>query len=206
MVIKGYRIPFARKPPLKKLSRENIWRYQTQVSQDMDIEIQRLLKDKALRRSYQKSGFLSTMFLKKKSNGEIRPMFNLKNLNQYLSIPKFHLINHFQIPLHLRRNDFMMKIDISQAYFHIPVNPGHRRFLSLSYRGTVYEMTCLPFGLASAPSIFAKVTNWMPHQLRLKGIAKATLVYLDDFLIFHEGPIILEDQARTGLFENLDGK
>lgn len=111
MVIKGYRIPFARKPPLKKLSRENIWRYQTQVSQDMDIEIQRLLKDKALRRSYQKSGFLSTMFLKKKSNGEIRPMFNLKNLNQYLSIPKFHLINHFQIPLHLRRNDFMMKTE-----------------------------------------------------------------------------------------------
>lgn len=69
-----------------------------------------------------------------------------------------------------------MKIDISQAYFHIPISQNHRRYLSLSYQGTLYEMTCLPFGLASAPSAFAKTTNWVAHQLRqTKGPSRNSL-------------------------------
>ncbi|XP_049872880.1 uncharacterized protein LOC126371606 [Pectinophora gossypiella] len=137
------------------------------------------------------------MFLRKKSNGENRPIFNLKRLNDYVLAPKFRLINQFQIPSHIQRNDYMMKLDISQAYFHVPVRESHRRYLSLVYQNTVYEMTCLPFGLASAPAAFAKITNWVAQQLRMKGLR--VIVYLDDFLIFHENQYTLEKQVIVAI-------
>ncbi|XP_073956606.1 uncharacterized protein [Choristoneura fumiferana] len=55
-------------------------------------------------------------------------------------------------------------------------------------------MTCLPFGLASAPAAFAKVTNWIAHTLRQRGLR--VVVYLDDFLLIHENPVTLENQAQ----------
>ena len=79
-------------------------------------------------------------------------MFNLKRLNDFLRLKKFRLVSHFKVPNFLQAGDYLAKIDLSQASFHVPVKESHRRFLSLSFRGLVYEMVCLPFGLlASAP-------------------------------------------------------
>ncbi|CAH2015300.1 unnamed protein product [Acanthoscelides obtectus] len=75
----------------------------------------------------------------------------------------------------------MVKLDLSQAYFHIPVKKSHQRYLALSFQGKVYTMTCLPFGLATAPLTFARVSNWIASQLRKKNVR--IIVYLDDFLI-----------------------
>ncbi|KAI8427650.1 hypothetical protein MSG28_002121 [Choristoneura fumiferana] len=186
-IIKGYRIPFGKKPPLEGL-RKNSFRWTSDK------------KSSGIGCPQEKSpskGFLSTFFLRKKSDNTYRPIFNLKRLNEYVLTPKFHLVNHLQIPRHLRIKDFMMKVDISQAYFHIPIHPSHRRFLSMAYQGHVYEMTCLPFGLASAPSAFAMITNWIAQQLRRKGLR--VIVYLDDFLFMHENSVVLERQASMNL-------
>lgn len=192
--IMGYRIPFLNAPPITKLSRSNVHRFQTKSSPEMSAQIQKLLDSRAAQKTSFQSGFLSTMFLRKKSNGENRPILNLSRLNDFVSTPPFRLINQQQIPGHLKNGDYMMKIDISQAYFHIPIEKNHRRFLCFAYQDNVYEMTCLPFGLASAPAAFAKVTNWIAQQLRQENLR--VLVYLDDFLIIHEDPMILEEQAR----------
>ncbi|XP_064076265.1 uncharacterized protein LOC135194585 [Vanessa tameamea] len=45
-------------------------------------------------------------------------------------------------------------------------------------------MTCLPFGLASAPHLFSSVTCWVAETLRAKGCR--VLVYLDDYLIVNQ--------------------
>lgn len=85
-IIRGYRIPFIQKPPLLRFSLENIQRFSTQQTPEMSKEIENLLKSGALTKSVEKSGFLSTMFLRKKANGENRPIFNLKTTF------KFHCI------------------------------------------------------------------------------------------------------------------
>lgn len=110
-------------------------------------------------------------------------------LNKSLRPPKFHLINHHKIPACLNDMDLMVKIDLSQAYFHLSVIPSHRRFLAFAYDNTIYEMTCLPFGLATAPSIFAKITNWVANLFRERGIR--VIIYLDDFLLIHPNPEVL---------------
>ncbi|CAG9138027.1 unnamed protein product [Plutella xylostella] len=193
-ILSGYRIPFRKKPPLVKLSGK-IKSFETQSSEEMTNEIQKMLHNGAIRHSNHETGFLSTMFLRKKSDGTNRPIFNLKKLNQYVHAPQFKLLNHHRIPTVLDPDTFMTKIDISQAYYHVPIVPTHCRFLSLAYEGETFEMTCLPLGLASAPYAFARITSWLAHWLRHTAGVKV-VVYLDDFLIVHQNPDVLRRQAK----------
>ncbi|KAI5715456.1 hypothetical protein M8J77_016281 [Diaphorina citri] len=163
----------------------------------MDLQVQKLLEHRVLVPNPFVSGFTSPLFLVPKGDGSKRPIINLKRLNQFLSLKKFHLINHFRVPDFLQRGDFLVKIDLSQAYFHVPIRPSHQRFLSVVYRDTLYCMTCLPFGLASAPQVFAKLTNWIANYLRNLGMR--VIVYLDDFLLVNQDSVLLRSQARAAV-------
>lgn len=110
-IFKGYRTPLKNVPSSIKLSRSISRKFQIKVSSS---EIKKLMEAGAITQ-HEKYGFLSTMFVRATSSGEYRPIFNLKRLNDFVSSPKFRLINHQQIPQH------MMKLDITQAYFHVPI-------------------------------------------------------------------------------------
>ena len=45
----------------------------------------------------------------------------------------------------------LAKIDIKSAYHIIPVHPADRHQLGMSWKGSIYIDTTLPFGLRSAP-------------------------------------------------------
>ncbi|CAK1542202.1 unnamed protein product [Leptosia nina] len=55
------------------------------------------------------------------------------------------------------QGDWMVKLDISQAYYHVPTRETPM-FPTCQLKGRLLQMTCLPFGLASP--MFASVTNW----------------------------------------------
>ncbi|CAG9133108.1 unnamed protein product [Plutella xylostella] len=114
----GYRIPFKSKPVIVELNEDLMKRYQTKQSGAMSTEIQKMLSTGAIQRSKCRKGFLSTMFLRKKTDGSNRTIFNLKRLNNFVATQKFRLLNHQKIPTILGKEYHMMKIDISQAYYH----------------------------------------------------------------------------------------
>ncbi|CAG5009696.1 unnamed protein product [Parnassius apollo] len=118
----------------------------------------------------------------KKSDGGWRPIFDLRNLNKFVGTKHFHLISHTKVPEFLQPGDWMVKVDISQAYFHLPIAMSHRPL----YNQEMLQMTSLPFGLSSAPRLFSAVTCWVAETLRKKGMR--VLVYLDDYLIVYQDP------------------
>ena len=61
----------------------------------------------------------------------------------------------------------LAKLDIKQAYRHVPVSPLDRQYLGMQWSGNVYIDTVLPFGLRSAPLLFtalADAVQWAAQQ------------------------------------------
>ena len=111
----------------------------------------------------------------------MRPVINLKPLNQYVQNIHFKMEN-IQMALNLiSQGDFMVSLDLKDAYFNIPIFSLHRKYLRFIWRGQRYEFTCLPFGYSLAPRVFTKVFKPIISHLRLHGLR--IIIFLDDILL-----------------------
>ena len=81
----------------------------------------------------------------------------------------------------VRRSDWMVSIDLKDAYLQIPIHPASRKFLRFTAGGKTWQFRVLCFGLSSAPQVFTRLmapVSGFLHQLRIR-----MLRYLDDWLI-----------------------
>ena len=120
-----------------------------------------------------KEEFISNIFLVPQKTGDMRPVINLKPLNQYIQNIHFKMEN-IQMALNLiSPADFMVSLDLKDAYFNIPI-------FSFIWKSQRYEFTCLPFGYSLAPRVFTKVFKPIISHLRLPGLR--IIIFLDDIL------------------------
>ena len=73
------------------------------------------------------------------------PSVNLRQLNSFVETPKFKMEGLALLRSILRENDYMMKLDLKDAYFSIPIAVEHRRYLRFIFNDLLYEFQCLPF-------------------------------------------------------------
>lgn len=141
----------------------------------MQMEIRKMAAEGVIEYAPDNAGFESHLFLLKKQDGTNRPVLNLKALNRYIKPGKFRLMNMYKVQAFLQPGDWMMKMDPSQAYFHVPISASHRRFLRFAATTpsdsavdrTVCQMTCLPFGLATAPKTSLPFpTGWLNSSVQ----------------------------------------
>lgn len=81
----------------------------------------------------------------------------------------------------IRPGDLFTKLDIKDAYLHVPIDPTQRNLLRFVWEGKTYRFRTLPFGLSIAPFIFTKLLQPLIAQCRSRGIRLT--YYLDDILI-----------------------
>ena len=81
----------------------------------------------------------------------------------------------------LKKGDYMVKIDLKDAYLTVPIWQNHQKYLRFLWRDSLLEFACLPFGLASAPRVFTKLLKPVLSILRQRGIR--LIVYLDNILL-----------------------
>ena len=80
----------------------------------------------------------------------------------------------------IQQGDFMMKLDLKDAYYALPIHHSHRKYLRFVYQDRTYEFQCLPFGLSSAPRAFTKTLKPVLAVLWSMGIW--VVIYIDDML------------------------
>jgi len=105
---------------------------------------------------------------------DFRKMNSLSKKYAYL-LPN---MNEIFDKLHAAR--YISTIDLSQAYFQIPLTKDNREFTAFSVLGKgLYHFTRMPYGLTGAPAIFQRFTR-SSYKPEMEPFAFA---YLDDIVI-----------------------
>ena len=74
-------------------------------------------------------GFLSSIFLVPKKDGGLRPIINLKRLNDYVPHRHFKMEGIHMLKDLLGQEDWMTKIDLKDAYFAVPISEPDKKYL-----------------------------------------------------------------------------
>ena len=130
---------------------------------------------------HEKGEIISNIFIRPKQDGTYRLILNLKKLNQHIEKIHFKMETLKSALNMVKRGVYFAKIDLKDAYYSIAVAESDRKFLRFVWGESVYQYTCLPNGLASAPRIFTKVLK--PTFSSLRKLGHENVIYIDDSLL-----------------------
>lgn len=178
--ISGHHIPFTVIPhqvflPSHQVSVED----EPLIDNQLRELIQKQVVHLVLEHDYH-TGFVSNLFAIPKKGGRQRPVFKVRQINQFIKYEHFKMEGIHMLRDLLKPNDFMAKIDLKDAYFTVPIWKDHQKLPRFLWKGTQWEFGCLPFGIASAPRVFMKILKPVIGLLRRQGIRP--IIYLDDIL------------------------
>ena len=113
-----------------------------------------------------------------KGDGGIRLCGDYKvTVNPVLKVDQYPLPTPEDLFATLAGGESFTKLDLSQAYQQMELSPESRKYVTVNTHKGLYQYTRLPFGIASAPSLFQqmmeKILQGIPH----------VVVYVDDILI-----------------------
>ena len=177
----GYQIPFDRQPPLSERPL-SLPAYSPQSIKGVALtqELQHLQKG-AVEPAPQSPGFYSRLFLVQKASGSWRPIIDLSTLNGYVTSSHFHMETPQSVLRSIRPGNWMISLDLQDAYLQVPVHRDSRSYLRFVMQGRAYQFRVLCFGLTTAPQVFTRIMAPVSAILHKYGVRM--LRYLDDWLI-----------------------
>jgi hypothetical protein len=183
--VAGYQLEFTAIPPTGgNRPEESVFRGSEEQESIVENEVRALLEKQAIvpmeRRNDQ---FVSRLFVVPKKDGNWRAVLNLKPLNAFIQKNHFKMEDWWSLRALLQEGDYMIRVDLKDAFLSIPMHRNAVRFLCFDWRGQRYAWQRLPFGLTSSPRVFTKVLKPVVAYLRQQGIKLS--IYMDDLLFWH---------------------
>ena len=136
-----------------------------------------------------KSPYAAPFFFIKKKSGELRPIYDYRELN------KWTIRNHYPLPLiseliyRLRGCNWFTKFDICNGYHNLKIKPEDIwKGAFLMNRG-LYKPIVMPFGMCNAPASFQAMTNQIFHDFIDEGWLT---VYMDNIIVHMQAGELLE--------------
>ena len=121
------------------------------------------------------------MFIVPKSDGSWRPVINLKALNRHVITRHFKMESIRTVKGLMMKRDWLLKLDLKDAYLAVPIHQAHREFLKFQWQDQLWQFQALPFGLSSNLYVFTNLLK--PVVLILRKLGIRLVLYLDDMLI-----------------------
>ena len=126
-------------------------------------------------------GYYSRLFVTPKVTGGWRPVIDLSRLNWSVVVSRFHMETASSVLQSLRPGEWMVSLDLQDAYLQVPVHPSSRHYLRFCVGDSVLQFLALCFGLSTAPQVFTRVMA--PVSAIMHRYCYRILRYLDDWLI-----------------------
>ena len=79
------------------------------------------------------------------------------------------------------RNQLRQGVDLTDAYFHIPLHPQSHKYMRVHFRGRSLQFRAICFGFCTAPCTFTNLLHLVAAFLRSRGVVLHR--YLDDWMI-----------------------
>ena len=132
--------------------------------------------------SYHEPGeYIFPIFVTEKSDGGYRLILNLKKLNKLAEYKKFKMETISTILCLIRPNCFMVKVDIKDAYYSIPILEEHQKLLKFLHKNVLYKFTALPNGYTEGPRKFTEALKPPLSNIRKQCVIVAG--YFDELII-----------------------
>ena len=204
----GYLIPFHIDPPLSDTSIIlDSYSVQSIKGRALEEEIQALRCKGAVEPAPLSPGYYSHMVTE--ASGGWRPIIDFSTLNLSMVVSKFRMETAQSVLCLVQRNDWMVTIDLKDAYLQIPIYPQSRKFLRFTTR-RAWQLKVLCLGLSTAPQVFTWVIAPVSGIMHLLGVRM--LRYLDDWLIMASSrqeacwarDMVLQLCQELGIIVNLD--
>ncbi|UYV61064.1 hypothetical protein LAZ67_1003288, partial [Cordylochernes scorpioides] len=156
--------------------------YRTPYAYQKEIQdqISQLLKHDIITPS--SSPYSSPVTLVRKRDNTMRLCIDFRRVNELVP-SDLHPLPLIEMVLdNLSKARVFSTVDISNAYYQIPIAEESQPLLSFVTQQGQYNFKRLPFGFKSAPQIFERVITQLIHKQHLSFIAH----YYDDFVIFSD--------------------
>ena len=136
-IVGGYKPQFLAEP-FQSYQPKTFVRNQ-QEAKIIQEEIDTLLEKEAIEPiPHRQAKFVSNLFLVKKKSGGFRPVINLKSLNQFVHTEHFTMETITNLRTMLSKDDWIVTIDISDAYLTIPLDEEFKDYVTFRYQDQTY--------------------------------------------------------------------
>ena len=195
----GYLPKFKEPPPLVQ-NPEPFEYNQTEIQKiAIDNEIQHFLNNGVIEKvnDLHSPGYYSCVFVRPRSNDSPdrwRLIFDISKLNKFLIAPRFKMESTNTVRHFLKLKAFAVKLDLSDAFLHVPLHKSFRKYMRFFHRGIAYQFKSICFGANFSPYIFSYLINTVMkyfHKLTIEICA-----YLDDMLAQNLTPSTLIKQIH----------
>ncbi|XP_062704249.1 uncharacterized protein K02A2.6-like [Aedes albopictus] len=143
----------------------------------IEAELNRLCEENILKK-VAFSRWASPIVVVPKSNGSLRLCIDCKvTINPHLRSEHYPLPRIDDIFAKLANCNFFCVIDLRGAYQQLKVSENSQQYLTINTHIGLFQYVRLPFGVATAPSIFQSIMD------QILGDIEGCVTYLDDALI-----------------------
>jgi transposase InsO family protein len=153
------------------------------VQEEFDKEVQSWIDEGIIVPTHDSSGhILPLMAVRQENKGKVRPVLDYRELNEHiLSFTGDSAVCDETLRRWRREGVNVQMLDLRKAYLQLHVDESLWKYQLVSFKGRIYHLTRLGFGLCSAPRIMShilgKVLSLDPR------IREATGFYLDDIIV-----------------------
>ena len=154
-------------------------------------------------------GFYGRLFIRPKPDGRWRTIIDLSELNKFIVNPSFQMETAKSIQESMRKGMWAATIDLSDAYYHVPIHPRYRKYMRVALFGKVLQFRAMPMGLNVSARVFTKICTEVMRFLRPLGYH--VHAYIDDWkvknrtedLVNFQTPRVVALCDFLGLMKNL---